>query len=281
MPDFNILPEKSTYDEVLENENAPVVTRPLPVIFHICQESRAVALSEYIPFSYSYLHPLKDTLFISQNTACHLEAFVENEDYHAAHFYPLQAVKRLVLEYAGYDELEFFFMMEYVGPLIQRFGIPKEIVFAAHFAHTNKGSRLFEGFDFIDLTPLDSSSGWAVDGDAKNAVSGFMGGFQFLSSNPDEWGLCTLTSDAFAAIASVARLKHGAIIPSPFTRLDERGRRTLFAQGRLLSREWKREKVNMEGRPWDNVRDGDWNGRWNVERLFREMGLKCPWNMLE
>lgn len=43
-------------------------------IFYACHDSRTLCLEEYIPFGYTYIHPVHDTLYISRHAIELLQA---------------------------------------------------------------------------------------------------------------------------------------------------------------------------------------------------------------
>jgi hypothetical protein len=98
---------------------------------------------------------------------------------------------------------------------------------------------------------------------------------------PDDGGFRALTPLVWEAKASVMYLRHGYTLPSPFMKLSVNRRKGVCVGGKKLLQDWNAKKYNTKGMLWSFERDGNYHGRAYVERLFREMGLKCPWDMLD
>jgi hypothetical protein len=92
-------------------DTCPEITRwqtPIPVsypaLFFVCHESRQLCKSIYLPFAYSYAHPLKDTIYISSSAADLLHQNL-NWYYMCARppLYPLAEVARVAVEFDWLD----------------------------------------------------------------------------------------------------------------------------------------------------------------------------------
>jgi hypothetical protein len=250
-------------------KNEPVITHRLPTIFHLCRQSRAIALAVYIPFSYSYLHPIHDTLFISKQAAQCIDLDFSSESNHAISFYPLAALERLAIEYDPRFPDSNLHLASSVGNLIGQLGVPMKLWLVVNNSLRDQSPSYlkshFKSYQELELKKMPSMD--CEEQKLKRAKEALG-----VSCSGEEWA-----ANWDDVEFELMELEKTDVIPSPFTCLsDERKKQLHDAPGRLLV-EWKKEEFEMHGRDWNEDVDGAWNRRENVERLFARKGLPCPW----
>jgi hypothetical protein len=230
LPNIKLVDPKSTWDDKILYDGGPAITRRLPTIFHLCQESRALALTEYIPFSYSYLHPVNDTLYISKEASAYMYfnpfAFQFNK---TAHLYPLAAIEKIMFEFVWEDLDITRYIIGNICELIKRFGAPKEIVFVAQQPLTDLGptKRHFHGYEGLELvaTPQSGCKEWS-EALMRKRLADECGRAEWVES----WDAVNLTA---------MDMKHTRVVAPPFTRLDENERLRVYRNADALLQQWK------------------------------------------
>ena len=218
----------------------PVPTT-LPALFSTSHESREICCSIYIPFAYTYAHPILDTLYISQSASFLLYwNIVAYQKCARPPLYPLAMLDRIVLEVRGdlggsvgidgYHTLKAFAWFGTPRELLVIQGKPDELGYCI------SPLRGWNSITFVENRTTDAS---AVEA-ARDRFEADLAQMQRNASKDVAWIHWRQPS-----VRSVEVIKEGEIFVT---------KRQLMAKrmaGERVTKEWRDLEYAINGRDWD------------------------------